>query len=171
MPTLGVEVVILKENQVLLTLREDIAIWCLPGGMVEDGETVIETAVREAYEEAGVHIALGRLVGVYSRPNWRQGGDHGLVFAAQHVGGTPQPLDGEALAVRYFPLDALPQTLFWWQRERIADAVAGKTAIVREQDIVFPLGQMTRPELRAELATYSEAEMAALIRYLCVKIG
>src|SRR3990172_8227063 len=43
--------------------------WPLAGGCVGWGERVEAAAVREAYEETGLTVDLGGLVGVYSYPN------------------------------------------------------------------------------------------------------
>ena len=67
MPILGTIVAIFKDGKVLLTKRADFEVWCLPGGGVEDGESVAEAAVREAYEETGLVVLLTGVVGVYSR--------------------------------------------------------------------------------------------------------
>ena len=42
--------------------------WALPGGMVEEGETVEETLVREMKEEVGVDVVPTELLGVFSDP-------------------------------------------------------------------------------------------------------
>jgi ADP-ribose pyrophosphatase YjhB (NUDIX family) len=39
MPSIGVVAVIIQHGRILLTQREDFAVWCLPGGAVEDTES------------------------------------------------------------------------------------------------------------------------------------
>ena len=129
MPTQGSSAVILNEkNEVLLILREDVRIWALPGGHVEPGETLEQAAVREAREETGYEIALDRLVGRYWRPQFPHGGNVQHVFAGHVTGGDPSQHDWESVAVKWFPLDALPWRLFSFSREKILDACAGETA-------------------------------------------
>ena len=42
MSVLAVIVAIIEDGKILLTKREDFEVWCLPGGGVEDGESVAE---------------------------------------------------------------------------------------------------------------------------------
>jgi 8-oxo-dGTP pyrophosphatase MutT (NUDIX family) len=63
MPFLTVCVVVIQEGKVLLTLREDFRIWCLPSGGVEDGEDLVAAALRETKEETGLDVEIIRLVG------------------------------------------------------------------------------------------------------------
>jgi len=42
--------------------------WTFPGGYVEWGEPVVSAAIRETYEETGLTVDVGSLVGVYSYP-------------------------------------------------------------------------------------------------------
>ena len=120
-------------RELLLVQRSDNAHWGLPGGYVERGESVADAAAREVFEETGVRIAVGRLVGVYSDPGSMvieyAAGQRvhavNLCFEATPVGrGAPTTPD-EALASGYFALDALPEPLVPIHQVRIADAAAG----------------------------------------------
>lgn len=57
------------DGKVLLTRRADNGQWCLPSGGMDAGESTVEAAVREVFEETGLHVRMTRLVGVYSDPN------------------------------------------------------------------------------------------------------
>jgi 8-oxo-dGTP diphosphatase len=59
-----------RDGRWLLIRRGDTGTWALPGGTLEWGETLRACVTRELAEEAGVtDAAVGRLVGVYSRPD------------------------------------------------------------------------------------------------------
>ena len=66
-PLVGCDAFVLNEkNQVLLIKRADNGFWALPGGCHDLGETPMECAVRECFEESGYQIKVTRLLGVYS---------------------------------------------------------------------------------------------------------
>jgi 8-oxo-dGTP diphosphatase len=69
--------------------------WSLPGGAREPGETLAETAIRETMEEAGVVVAVERLISVVEKlPNPH---DVFFVFYATIIAGTPTATDDEKM--------------------------------------------------------------------------
>jgi 8-oxo-dGTP pyrophosphatase MutT (NUDIX family) len=117
---------------------------------VEVGESLAQAAVREALEETGVEVALTHLVGLYSRPQWRDGLFHIALFAGQPVGGELIRATGETIDAGYFSLDALPTPLMWGHRVMVEDALSGKVGVVRAQNMVWPLADdLERHELYA----------------------
>ena len=124
-----------EQRRVLLMQRSDNQRWALPGGGVESGESVAEALVREVAEETGLTVRPLQLVGVYSSPDivvrYADGHEYQMVsltFRCTLVAGTPRPTE-EALAVQWFPLDALPD-LLPVHRERLADALADQPTTV-----------------------------------------
>jgi 8-oxo-dGTP diphosphatase len=70
-PVTGVTLIpILPDGTIVLIRRRDTGKWALPGGMIDWGEDILNTAKRELKEETGLNlVSLGRLVGVYSSFN------------------------------------------------------------------------------------------------------
>jgi ADP-ribose pyrophosphatase YjhB (NUDIX family) len=118
-----------KREKVLLIRRTDNGQWCHPGGALEPGESVIEAVEREVFEETGLRVRAGRLIGVYSNPNRvveYAGGDRFHVisfsFEATPIGGELRTSD-ESSEVRYVPLNELDSLgLMDITLERIQDA-------------------------------------------------
>lgn len=120
----GANIAIIQNGKILLTKREDFEVWCLPGGHSEAGESLAQTAIREAREETGYNIKIMRLVGVYSRLS--DGNDiHGALFVGEIIGGEMKPQAEEVIDIGFFALDELPRPIFWWHIPQIEDAIAG----------------------------------------------
>jgi len=83
-------------------------LWGLPGGYVDRGEVVEQAAVREVWEETGLQVEVGALIGLFS-----ESGDPVIVavFAANEIGGKLES-GPEALEVGFFPVDDLPELAF-----------------------------------------------------------
>ena len=122
---LAAAVAVVEGNRILLTKREDFAVWCLPGGGIEDGESPAAAAAREAREETGLEVEVTHLVGTHTRPSWQGGDTCLLVYAARAVGGALRPDPREVLEARFFGPDALPAPLFWHHVSPIEGAFAG----------------------------------------------
>ncbi|GBE20913.1 MAG TPA: NUDIX domain-containing protein [Actinobacteria bacterium] len=58
-----------EDGRLLLGKRTDNNLWTIPGGTMEPGETIADTAVREVKEETGIDVEVVSLVGIYSNPH------------------------------------------------------------------------------------------------------
>jgi ADP-ribose pyrophosphatase YjhB (NUDIX family) len=148
--SVSVNVAVMQDGKILLTEREDFETWAMPGGRVEEGESLAQAAIREAKEETGIDVELTRLVGIYSRSGTIYPG-HAALFAARPVGGEAKLQKGETIAVEWFPLDQIPRPLSMGQACRIQDAIQGAAGLVVRQDIRAPKlpDQITKEELYA----------------------
>jgi ADP-ribose pyrophosphatase YjhB (NUDIX family) len=150
MPALAVIVAVIDKGKILLTKREDFEVWCLPGGGVEEGESIVEAAIRETKEEAGIDVELIRLVGVYSRIGGMWNDVHAVLFAAKPVGGQLQIQPGETVDVAYFPFEEIPDELLFGHERRIQDAIQAVCEIAVRQELNLPVeSKPTRQELYA----------------------
>jgi ADP-ribose pyrophosphatase YjhB (NUDIX family) len=78
--------------------------WVFPSGYVDRGETVVDAALRETREEAGVEVTLRELLGVYS---YSGSPIVVVVYAADIVSGEPRA-DDESLDVDVFDPARIP---------------------------------------------------------------
>lgn len=63
------------EDKVLLCRRAiepKYGLWTLPAGFMENGETTLEGAARETWEEAGARIEIGGLYSLFNLPHINQ---------------------------------------------------------------------------------------------------
>lgn len=129
----GVAVIILdREKGVLLQKRADVGLWGIPSGHVEPGETVTNAAVREVFEETGLHIRIVRLIGVYSDPesqifHYPDGRIVHFVttcFEGEVIGGSMSLTSPETSDLRYFPFDHLPPDLLPMHPRWLEDALS-----------------------------------------------
>jgi ADP-ribose pyrophosphatase YjhB (NUDIX family) len=97
------------QRRVLLVRHAEGNDWTTPGGMIEPYEIPTDAAVREMWEETGLHVRLTRIVGVFGGPlcaSTYANGDRvawvSTVFAAEAVGGDLRPDGVETLETRYF---------------------------------------------------------------------
>lgn len=123
-PLLTIDGVIFAEGKVLLvkrSIKPYMGYWCVPGGRVEFGETVEEAVLREAKEETGLDVEIGKMVGIYSDPK-RDPRGHTITIAylLKAVGGELKHDEEEASAVKYFR--SLPKNIGFDHRKIIMDA-------------------------------------------------
>ena len=113
-PKVGVGVFVVHEGKILLvrrTMHPEIGKWSIPAGFVDHGEDPQETAVREAFEETNLRVAIEELIDVYHNPPEQGGASLFIMYRARLLGGTLQAGD-DADAAAFFALDNLPEIAF-----------------------------------------------------------
>ena len=126
------------EGRVLL-VRESHPEWepeqepyVIPGGKLEEGETPMDAAERELFEETGIVAKVGPLLGVYVA----RGDDDVLlafVFLAEVTAGVATlPPGDEIVEVGWFDPANLPTPCPSISAAAIADAVEGRLGVYRE---------------------------------------
>ena len=147
MKEIAVNVAVIQSNKILLTQRDDFETWILPGGGVEDSESIAQAALRETREETGLDVELTRLVGIYSRlGNFLKG--HVILFAGKPLGGELKCQPGETIAVEWFPFDQIPGPLSLGHKRRIQDVIDGVGGVCVSQEFVLAAyPQIDRKEL------------------------
>jgi ADP-ribose pyrophosphatase YjhB (NUDIX family) len=92
--------------------------WALPAGFVDAGEDPRETARREALEETGLDVTVGRVIDVYpGEPG--SGVTFFLAFEATIVGGELRAGD-DASDARFFGQTDLPDIAFSSTRDAVS---------------------------------------------------
>ncbi|MGY1577958.1 NUDIX hydrolase [Streptomyces sp. MN13] len=102
------------DGRVLLNRRADTRKWSVLGGIPDPGEQPAVCAVREVYEETGVHCVPERVVLVQALdPVTYPNGDTcqymDITLRCRAVGGEARVNDDESLEVGWFEVDALPE--------------------------------------------------------------
>jgi 8-oxo-dGTP diphosphatase len=119
-PKVGIGVMIQNEKgQVLLGLRKGshgAGEWSFPGGHLEMGETVFQTAKRETKEETGLDINTFELISVADEMRYLESdGKHYLNIGVkgQYMGGIPIVAEPDKCEKwEWFDLNNLPGSLF-----------------------------------------------------------
>ena len=86
------------------SLRNHPGQWAFPGGRVDAGETLIETALREMHEEVGVDLDEGAVLGVLDDFVTRSGFAMTPVVVWGGAGLHAEPNPGEVASIHRIPL-------------------------------------------------------------------
>jgi 8-oxo-dGTP pyrophosphatase MutT (NUDIX family) len=128
--TLGTRVIVLKGEpaQVLLVRHGYAPGWLLPGGGVERGETLLQSAIREVREEAGIVAEEDAVLHGIFLNDAQFAGDHVACFVLRRFREGPFTPNGEIAEARFFPVAALPAGTTPGTRRRIAEVTEGNPA-------------------------------------------
>ena len=111
--------VIFNANNQVLLLKATYAdgAWGLPGGGLDQGETIHQALIRECFEELGCDISIQYLSGVYFHSVVNS---HAFIFRCQIVEGRTIQLSDEHSEYRWFDVAELSAV----QRIRVEDCLA-----------------------------------------------
>jgi ADP-ribose pyrophosphatase YjhB (NUDIX family) len=133
-PRLVVTTLPITETGEIVLIRRGIepglGLWAQPGGFLEVDETVNQGAIRETWEETGLLVEPGEIVGLYTR---LEAVVVTIVFEARIVGGTAAPTPEATEIVAFAPED-IP-----WPE------IAFKTTVYALRDWL----ELRRPDLEA----------------------
>jgi 8-oxo-dGTP diphosphatase len=116
-----------------------LALWTIPWGRLENGESPAVGALREVYEEAGIKASVDGLLGMQELPD-PQIGWLALVHLCRHISGDPVPDNRETDAARYLTIaemDELSEPIEPWSDWLMKRVLCG--------DFTLTLGSETNP--------------------------
>jgi 8-oxo-dGTP pyrophosphatase MutT (NUDIX family) len=104
------------DGMIFLQKRSDFGKWGLIAGSPEEGESLSDTMVREAMEEAGIKIERPVPFGFSSNPTLETttypNGDRcqffAMMYACNRFSGEPRITDDESLDAKWFDIESLP---------------------------------------------------------------
>ncbi|SFI03077.1 NUDIX domain-containing protein [Nocardioides psychrotolerans] len=132
-------VLVRRDDLLLLQRRGDDGTWGVPGGPLEPGESLEQTARRELLEETGLSAGALTLLDVYSGPEFRVRYPDG--FEAYVVGATFETSDvtgalvadgEETRELAWFPVESLPTPLSAYTRALLAQVDIVTAGTIRD---------------------------------------
>ena len=146
-------------QEILLVKRRDVPVWTLPGGGIEQGETLEQAIQREIHEETGYNVIIDRLVGQYFPINKLTRETY--LFEATIIGGTTM-CNSETKEIRFFSVMKLPKYLPPPYDEWIIEAHQKKDTIIRRKLSSITYRLMLKGLMKHPLC---------MIRFLLSRIG
>lgn len=113
--TVDLVIVCIPQQTILLIQRGNDPFkghWALPGGYVEEGETIPTAAYRELQEETGITNTDLKQVGIYGDPGRDPRGWTATVVFVGQVSAPIAKAGDDAKEVKWFPINALPELAF-----------------------------------------------------------
>ncbi len=87
--------------------------WCIPGGRIEEGESLEETVRRECYEEAGLSLDRPRVLGHFTWSG-EAAGYSVVLYVARASAESELPPGFESRSMRWMTRDEVPAHYYRW---------------------------------------------------------
>lgn len=107
-----------EKKEILLQKRADDNKWGIPGGNMELGETIEETACREVFEETGLTVKKLKLFNIYSGqgqhhfyPNGDEAYFVNIIFKTNEYTGKLRITDNESKSLKFFSINEIPDDI------------------------------------------------------------
>ena len=108
--------IVLNDRNELLLIKGPRRGWEMPGGQVEEGESIQQAAVRETKEESGIEIEIIKFCGIFQNV---ERSICNTLFLGKAIGGQPTT-SPESLEVGFFPIKKALEMVTWKNfRQRI----------------------------------------------------
>ncbi|MBV7504350.1 NUDIX hydrolase [Bacillus sp. sid0103] len=101
--------IVLNEQGEILLIKGPRRGWEMPGGQVEEGESLKEAAIRETKEESGIDIEVIKFCGVYQNVSESI---CNTLFLGSPIGGE-LTTSSESLEVGFFPIEEALEMVTW----------------------------------------------------------
>ncbi|MEH7305627.1 NUDIX hydrolase [Neobacillus drentensis] len=101
--------IVLNEQREILLIKGPRRGWEMPGGQVEEGESLKEAAIRETKEESGIDIDVIKFCGVYQNVSESI---CNTLFLGRPIGGE-LTTSSESLEVGFFPIEEALEMVTW----------------------------------------------------------
>jgi len=130
-----------KRRKILLSQKNNIPMWVLPGGHLEKDESFEKAAIREYQEETGLIIKIIGLKLIYRHKK----GFEKRVYEGKIIGGKMK-INHETRAIAWFDLNKLPVPMTIYEQHRIKDALHQGNRVIKK-----PLSMDIKRELIYQL--------------------
>ncbi|MFZ3577782.1 NUDIX hydrolase [Virgibacillus sp. DJP39] len=112
--------IVINEEGKLLLIKGPRRGWEMPGGQVEEGESLSDAAIRETKEESGIDVEIVKYCGIYQNVSKSI---CNTLFLAKPIGGQ-LTTSSESLEVGYFSVEDAMEMVTWKNfGERIKDCL------------------------------------------------
>lgn len=110
MQSIGVRILVEKENRILFIKHTYTPDWYLPGGGVNRSESPLNAAKRELIEEAGLVAHNLKLMGIYHNPRFNRD-DYVVLYTCTAFDQVEKQPCHEIAEIKWFDKDNLPKDI------------------------------------------------------------